>query len=222
MFKVNTSWLDPKTSYTRSEAAQRAQTVSVYAALSFIKHHDWSTEAVSHLLFFPYMCWAILSFNCCTVPHSSWMGCHNDVINIHPAETFSCECIYHEITWSFRSASSYVDINLQMNRQVTASSHFHKSHQGLDVTSCLLNYFTNNFCLLIIITTCGSKAFVKLLYRCNCMQQNLLQEYYLRKTVPKNPTWQLISLKQNSVLQIRWITNISTQKWFPKTAKKIS
>lgn len=71
------------------------------------------------------------------------------------------------------------------------------------------NHFLNDFCLLIIITTCGSKAFVKLLYRCNCMQRNLLQDYDLRKTVPKNMTW-----------QIRWITNISTQKWFPKTAQK--
>lgn len=71
--------------------------------------------------------------------------------------------------------------------------------RALMTTSCLErqveNYFKNNFCLLIIITTCGSKAFVKLLYWCNRMQQNLLQHYYLRKTVPKNPTWQLIRLK---------------------------
>lgn len=130
----------------------------------------------------------------------------------------------HEITRSYKSASSYISINLHMNRQVTASSHFFKSHQSLDVNllpgEAGRELLYEQLCLLIIITTCGSKAIVKLLYQCNCMQNNLLQDYYLRKTVPKNPTWQLIWLKQNSVLQIRWSTNISTQKWFPKTAQK--
>lgn len=102
---IHLDWI-PKTSYTQSEAAHRAQTVKVYGL------------------------WATFFFSL-NVVERPW--CHNDVVNIHPAETFSCECIYHEITGSYRSASSYVNINLHMNRQVTASSHFFKSHQSLDV-----------------------------------------------------------------------------------------
>lgn len=141
----------------------------------------------------------------------------------HPSSRkFNCECIYHEINWSYRSASSYVISTYTWIDKLQPPAISINHIRGSISTSCLKGKQRITFWMTLVCLSLSQHVVqkpVKLLYQCKCMHLNLLQDYYLRKTVPKNPTWQFIRLKQNLVLQIRWITNISTQKWFPKTAK---